>query len=192
MSNGDEETEKAVIAHNAAEYQQMELILEGKKFFIDHSAPKFNHTALRFIRDRKDIVEPVIKLLAAKISHQTIGDQFRISHHTLHALELEMMEDILEERKTIAKRCLNLGGMAQERAAELLPTCPSLKDVSIAGGIWLTKAQELSGQPTVRIEIDHKIDIHAKIDSAYNKIIEEFNSLKQAKIIGIEDTELPA
>ncbi len=183
------EVEKALVAHDALEYQQMDLILGGKKFFIDLSAPKYNHTAERFLRDRKDIKDDVIKLLASKISHRTISDEFRISHHTLHALELVMMDDIQEERRIIAKRCYDVGGMGVEKVAELMPDCKDVKNAAIATGIMLTKATELSGQPTARIEIDHKIDFHAELTYLLKEAADKVRTIKQAEGRTIEDRE---
>jgi hypothetical protein len=168
--------------------QQMLLFLGDDNPKIDYSKPEFSYTAERLWRDRPDVAKAGIKLLAEPrevMPYRRIMSKLHISYHLLRALERQSADKIAETKKSLAELAASVTEQAFEKTAELLPGVKNAKDAAIIAGISGDKMLQFAGEAIGKIEVHHKIDLTAKIDNAYKKIIEEFNRVKQAQVIEV-------
>lgn len=174
----DDEQGKELAKREADELEQMQLTLEGEQVYVDHSDPVFRYTGERFKAYYPDRYAAAIKLLAAnQFSDRGIGRFVRADPRVIREIRLNQLTDI-EEQRAILKQKFFVGTMMlQDKVMELLPNCNDIQKVSVSLGIHKDGYAAVSGMPTARIEIDHKIDCGAELAALLREAEEKVKAI---------------
>jgi transposase-like protein len=150
---------------------------------IDKTRPKFHCTGERLFRDRPDVYKALVKLLAEPgVSVRTICRELNVSDHTIRSVAAREGVPIATAKKQVLANITHGMRLASERVIELMPEA-SAKDALIGVGILGDKMALLSGEPTVRFEINDRFDV----GEALRKLNEQAReAMKRANLIGAE------
>jgi hypothetical protein len=186
MNPMSDEESNELVKHEADELEQMQLALEGEQVFVDHSQPVCRYTGEKFKQYYPDRYAAAIKLIAANtFSDRGIARFVRADPRVIRELKLSQIKDI-EEQRALLKQKFFVGTMVlQERVMELADGCNNLQQVSVAMGIHKDGYLAVSGMPTARIEIDHKIDCGAELAALLREAEEKVRTI-EARVIDPE------
>jgi hypothetical protein len=146
----------------------------------------------RFEREHPEACKWILKAVAGNLGYREIERMSGAKYYVVRALADRHKLKVNEHKRHLANMNNLLAEMATEKEMELVGDCKSLSQVSMTKGIAVDKALMLAGEPIMKLEINHKVDVTAKIDSAFNKIMEEFQNVKRAQVIEVEPEKLPA
>jgi hypothetical protein len=122
---------------------------------INREKPKFNCDASRLFAARPDVYQAAVRALAIPgVSNRQICQAYHLSPATLRAIREREAIPIDEQKKILLKNFAHGALVATERVIEELPTA-SVKDATLAAGVFCDKMQVLSGDVTARISVEH-------------------------------------
>jgi hypothetical protein len=152
---------------------------------IDKTKPKFHCTGERLFRDRRDVYEMVVKLLAEPgVSIRTICRECHVSDHTIRSVADREGISIATAKKEVLANIRHGLRLATERVIEVMPEA-SPRDALIGVGILAEKEALLSGAATVRVEVNQRVDIPGQLQAMLNEATEKMK-LAQAREIGLD------
>jgi hypothetical protein len=142
--------------------------LEAAPFFpnfdlpeIDKAKPRFHCTGERLFRDRKDVYEAVVKLLAEPgVSIREICRTLHVTDDTVRSVKERENISIAALKKGVLSKLTHGLHLASDRVIEMMPSA-SARDALLGVGILADKVQLLSGEATIRVEQTEREDIFA-------------------------------
>lgn len=169
------------------EVEQMNLALEGEKLIVDYTELEFAHTGERFLRDHPERAKIAIKLIALNFSTRAICNKVHASHHTIRELRYRCIREVEKQKEELRSVVFPGVMMSADRAIELLPSIKNAKDAAITHGILRDTFVQLSGLPTVKIQVEGSISIFEQINGLANDLRE---NMKQARARVVEKEQL--
>jgi transposase-like protein len=182
MKNGADESlilkEQAEL--EAAPFLFSEAELPSK---IDKAKPKSHCTGEWLFRDDPYRYKAVVKLLAEPgVSVRTICSELNVSDHTVRSVAAREKISVAAVKKEVLCNIAHGLRLASERVIELMPEAGA-RDSLIGVGILSDKLALLSGEPTVRIDVQH-FDLGTELQRLHAEVEK---TIKQARV-----TEIPA
>ena len=172
--------------------EQIELYEEFQKLGpIDRSQPPGDHTGERLKRDRPDVYELCVRMLAdPRVTLRTICRELHISAHTVMAVrELEQVS-IKDHAQVLGRKLAFATHVFIDQAMEDAPNM-SGKDAMIAAGIANQNYQLITGGATARLETTARVDFGAELQKLAAQA-EAMLAMKRANVIEVTATALPA
>lgn len=138
---------------------------------IDKTKPKFHCTGDRLFRDRRDVYDMVVKLLAEPgVTVRTICSECHVTDDLVRSVKAREQISIAHCKKEVLANLTHGLRLASERVIELMPTA-NTRDALIGCGILGEKMMLLSGDVTARIET---------VSGGGANIFEEFKKVHEA------------
>jgi hypothetical protein len=172
---------KSLILAEEAESDDEQLFLfSGHKLpKIDRSRLPFEFTGERLFRDRPDIYNAVVELLADRgVSLRMIVKHCHVSMNTIRAVAARERIPIDAQRSAIADTMAFGLRLATEQIIEKLPS-GNLKDSAIAANILSTNLQVQRGEPIARIEVG----LGGNLFERFQRFHDELVAMARAKTI---------
>jgi hypothetical protein len=152
---------------------------------IDKTKPKFHCTGERLFRDRREIYDACVQMLAEPgCTIRSICATLHMTDDTVRAVKEREGISIAAQKKTVLSNITHGLRLASERVIELMPEA-STRDALIGVGILGEKMQLLSEGATQRIDITSHVNIQEEMKKLYDKINERFSAAKQANVIEV-------
>jgi transposase-like protein len=180
-----ETKDKSLILREQAELESAPFLFsEDELPKIDKTKPKFHCTGERLFRDRRDVYEAVVKLLAEPgVSIRTICRECHVSDHTIRSVAAREGIAIAAAKKEVLANTRHGLRLATERVIETIPEA-STRDALIGVGILAEKEALLSGGPTIRIDIE-RVDLPGQLTQLLREVEAKFKAA-QANQIGLD------
>jgi hypothetical protein len=157
------------------------LFSEDELSKIDKPKTKFHCTGERLFRDWPEGYKAMVRLLAEPVSVRTICRELHVSDHTVRSVASREKIPIATVKKQVLSNIAHGMRLASERVIELMPEA-SARDALLGVGILGDKMALLSGEPTVRIEVQH-FDFAGELQRLHD---EAEQIIKQAQVREID------
>lgn len=182
----DEQRQLAETESQALE--QMALVLGDERPFIDRSEQTRHITAERFQHWYPKRYEAACKLLASEqFTDKDIGGFLCADWRTIREVRLTRISDVTKQRALLTPKLFAGTMMLQERVMELVPDCGDIQKVSVAMGIHKDAYLAVSGMPTIKIDVNHHVDVFGGLRELIQQAEEKMAQAQVVEPITVED-----
>jgi hypothetical protein len=161
--------------------QQAQLELKGEQLAINYEEPRGRYTGERFAQ--RPEAKIATRWLAAGHSFQRIADWLHVDRRTIQAHYYRNIKEVDQQKKIMAQEIFPVAMMSLHKVEELIEGNKDLQKQSITTGVLYDKWMQLAGVPTMRVEVNHKIDIGAELEKLNEQARE---AMKQARARVVE------
>lgn len=146
------------LASPEAQTEEFELIAENEDLREVEGLRGPVHTASRIYQHDRERYDMMVTALRGGVSITALSKSHRIGTHTVYAIIAREWGDVSAYHAELATLCKSAARLGVDRIMELIPDAKSLSEVSIATGVLLDKAQQLSGAPQLRVDVNVRHD----------------------------------
>lgn len=166
------------IEEKDAEFEQVQLALEGEEIFVDRSELECRYTGERFKAYYPDRYRVAIRLLAAgQFSPRTIARFVHADYRLIRELSLTCVKDIEVQRETLRQKFYVGMMVLADKTIELADRAQKPAEAAIPMGIMKDAYLQVGGLPTSHVEVNHKFDFGAELAKLHKEAEEKIKQV---------------
>ena len=177
--NDDDDNKREEEENEAKEMEQMQLALQGEKFYIDYSALPFQYTGERFKARRPHDYKLAVKLIAMnQFSDYAIAKFVNVEPRVIAQIRINEIKDVEEQRALVKQKAFLNMMVLGDKVTELADKAQKPAEAAIPMGIMKDIYLQVSGQPSATVRVDHHFDFHGAIEALKREAEETMKRVK--------------